>query len=364
MADNLLEAINSVKSKADLSSYDEAATKQTIIASVLLALGWNIFDRNEVFPEYDVEGTRVDFSLRIGDKNLVFIEVKKPTVELDRHKPQLWNYAGWQGVQLAVLTNGVTWWFYLPMLPNVEWPDRKFYAIDLQEQDAESIAARLRELLSKQNVQSGGALKSAQRIHEDRTRAKTIVATLPEAWNKVIGEPDPMLVEIILDATEKLCGFRPQSSAVLSFLDDNGDHILLDTLDESETVVESTKVKQQHTDSSIETAVGGRGGGRISVLLNGKRFDGTSIPTLYLAVLKYVVDNGSISKIEMPWGSGSKRYFVVRGEKPIHKNGKLFTKPVTYKNYHLEAHVNRTQGVRFLSNLCARLGYRFEVVEK
>jgi predicted type IV restriction endonuclease len=108
---------------------------------ILANLGWNPFNINEVKPEYSVAGRRVDYSLRIYDANKVFLEVKKMGEELDRHQDHLLDYSFKEGVKLAVLTNGMTWWFYLP-LQEGSWEQRKFFAIDILQQEPAHIADR------------------------------------------------------------------------------------------------------------------------------------------------------------------------------------------------------------------------------
>jgi flagellar biosynthetic protein FlhB len=45
-----------------------------------------------------------------------------------------------------------------------------------------------------------------------------IKETLPKAWNKLITEPDELLVELLAETTEKLCGYKPDSETVEQFL--------------------------------------------------------------------------------------------------------------------------------------------------
>lgn len=42
--------------------------------------------------------------------------------------------------------------------------------------------------------------------------------TLPKAWNKLVSEPDELLVDLIAEATEKLCGYRPDNSDIENFI--------------------------------------------------------------------------------------------------------------------------------------------------
>ena len=93
-------------------AYDEAATRNSIILPILNKLGWDIFSRDSVYPEYPVGSKRVDYSLRILEQNRFFIETKRCNVDLACHQEQLLGYAFHFGVELACLTNGITWQFF------------------------------------------------------------------------------------------------------------------------------------------------------------------------------------------------------------------------------------------------------------
>jgi len=356
---DIIASINGIKALKNVNSYDEATTKQTIVLQIFHVLGWDIFGTQEVQPEFAIEGRRVDYCLRSRGKNLVFVEVKKPAEELGRHDEQLLDYAFKQGIKLAVLTNGTTWWFYLPLLGEKRH-NRKFYTIDIPEQEAEGVASRFTELLSKENVISGKAVAAAEMIHQNKKKAETILHALPDAWNKMIGEPDPLMIELMLDTTEKICGFRPVPRDIVHFLAENRDQVLLEAFDGQEEVP-APIAQRQPEGVPTERVAPPRGRGTISVSLDDRLFRGSSIPTLYLSVLKHIVDNGTVNKATVPWGVGSRRYFIFRGSNPVHHNGKDFFQPVSYGEYHLEAHVNRSQGVKYLGNLCERLGYKFRI---
>lgn len=115
MKDQLVSFIDSLKADRRILFFDEAATKAAVVVKLLSLLGWDIFDVDEVTPEYSVAARRVDYSLRIGNVNKVFVEVKRTGEELENHQEQLLSYSFQQGVRLAILTNGVAWWFYLPL---------------------------------------------------------------------------------------------------------------------------------------------------------------------------------------------------------------------------------------------------------
>jgi len=217
MNDDLLKLINDFKKDRRLFSFDEAATKQAVILRILKALGWNPFNIDEVYPEYSVGSKRVDYALRYDGRNKVFIEVKKVNKDLEKHQEQLLNYSFQEGVKLAILTNGISWWFYLPLREG-SWEQRKFYTIEIYDQESEDIVKKFEEFLSKDNVISGKAIENAENLYKSKQKQHLIKETLPKAWKKIITEPDELLVELLAETTEKLCGYKPDNEMVEQFL--------------------------------------------------------------------------------------------------------------------------------------------------
>lgn len=217
MKDKLVDAINKIRNNKSIIISDEASIKSGVVLRLLSILGWNPFDVNEVKPEYSVESKRVDFSLRINSLNKVFIEVKRPYENLEAHQEQLLNYSFREGVKQAILTNGITWWFYLP-LNEGSWEQRRFFTADFFEQEQTAISERLTELLSRHNVASGDALKTAEHLYKGRQKRKILRDALPKAWYKILNDPDDLLVELLVETTEKLSGFRPEIEEVEKFI--------------------------------------------------------------------------------------------------------------------------------------------------
>jgi len=169
MKEAITTAISEISKNTSLYTLDEASIKTGVILRLLSLLEWNPFNIDEVKPEYTIESKRVDFSLRIGSTNKAFIEVKRPSENLEQHQEQLLNYSFREGVKLAVLTNGMTWWFYLP-LHEGSWEQRRFFAADFLEQGAAAIATIFIDLLSKVNIASGDALRNAEQLYKKRQK--------------------------------------------------------------------------------------------------------------------------------------------------------------------------------------------------
>lgn len=67
-------------------------------------------------------------------------------------------------------------------------------------------------------MQSEKAVQHAESIYKGRLKKKTIEDTLPKAWNKIVTEPDTLLIDLISETTEKLCGFKPDTEDINRFL--------------------------------------------------------------------------------------------------------------------------------------------------
>ena len=250
----IAQAVEQIRNTVSLSVLDESATKQGVVLRLLSLAGWDTFDISQVVPEYTVGTRRVDYVLRPGSPNAVFIEVKRLGENLERHQQQLLEYCFQEGVKLAVLTNGRTWWLYLP-LQSGNWEQRRFLTIDLEVQEPNVVELRFMEYLSPERVDSGQAVRDAEDLVESQQRAEIIGKAIAAAWTQILETPDELLVDLISRTTERICGFKPEPELVEQFLAGRT-HALTDALEGS-----SPQVVSQGTNapSARRTPSQGRG---------------------------------------------------------------------------------------------------------
>jgi hypothetical protein len=62
------------------------------------------------------------------------------------------------------------------------------------------------------------AYEDAQRDYKDAAGKREASAALPRAWRTLLAEPEELLLELVADKAEVLCGFRPVAADVLAFL--------------------------------------------------------------------------------------------------------------------------------------------------
>jgi len=202
----------SIKYSTLVETYDESATKQTIILPILSHLGWNTNSIDEVQPEYPVNGKRIDYLISSGITD-VFMEVKKTSEKLEKHEEQILTYSFKKGVELSVLTNGLDWWFYLPMQRS-GWKDRKFLTVDVKSQEVTTSAQTLRNVLSKQSITDKSALNYANELLSENLRKQKVSIALPKVWQGLMNDFDSPLVKIIGEQVVEKYGVQPTMQEV------------------------------------------------------------------------------------------------------------------------------------------------------
>lgn len=196
---------------------NEAAVSQGIVLRLLSALGWPAYDTQVVWPEYSLSGRRVDFALcHPSAKPVAIIEVKQ-IGQSDGAERQLFEYAFHDGVPMAILTDGREWNFFLPGEQGA-YGERRVYKLNIVERDLDECATRLQRYLLHSSITSGAALQAARDDYRNVSKSRQMEAALPKAWSTLLEEEDDMLIEIIADRVESVCGFKPDPDMILRFV--------------------------------------------------------------------------------------------------------------------------------------------------
>ena len=216
MDDQIVSFLDELKANKQIASMDEAAIKQTIVMRLLFLLGWDIFNIDEVNSNYKAKNQPIDYALRVKNNNKIFVNVKKLDKALDKSQQGLLEYAAKEGVAFTVFTDGLLWWFYLTT--DKKNPDQKnVCSLDFINQKADDVAGQLMNFLAKNPVSKGKALELAENIIKKRHQ-KLVEETIPAAWAKILSEPPEALVNLLVETTEKICGFAAEKEAVVKFL--------------------------------------------------------------------------------------------------------------------------------------------------
>ena len=221
----LEDTIQQIRGNLRAGSFgNEAAVSNGAVLPILNDLGWPVFNTAVVHPEYPVQPVdqggkkRVDFALRNPNsgKAAVFVEVKD-VGKGATGEAQLFGYAFHEGVPLVVLTDGREWSFYLPA-GSGSYEDRRVYKLDLLGQDTSECSYRLKRYLSHADVIQGKAFESAKADYDNSNREVAIQRSLPEAWRRLLENPDEPILNSLAEKVEDLCGFKPDHKLCSEFI--------------------------------------------------------------------------------------------------------------------------------------------------
>ncbi len=196
---------------------NEAAVSQGIILRILDSLGWKIFDASHVIPEFPLGAGRVDYALCCPPKRPVILVESKDVGRAAGSEKQLFEYAFHQGIPMAILTDGQEWSFFLPSGQGT-YHERCVYKLDLVARPVAESAKVFQRYLAFAEVKAGRAIENAKNDYQTVARNRDIQDALPAAWAQLLQEQDELLVDLIADRAETICGFKPEPELVAQFI--------------------------------------------------------------------------------------------------------------------------------------------------
>lgn len=120
------------------STNTEEATKNAFIMPFLTALGYDIFNPEEVIPEFVADlgikqGEKVDYAIMKDGSPIILVECKHWRENLDVHNTQLFRYFIVTKAKFAILTNGIIYRFYTDLEEANKMDQKPFLDINLLE---------------------------------------------------------------------------------------------------------------------------------------------------------------------------------------------------------------------------------------
>jgi len=116
----------------------EEATKNALVMPFIAALGYDVFNPKEVVPEFTADvgtkkGEKVDYAIMKDGETIFLIECKKSGSDLSKENmSQLYRYFNVTKARIAILTNGVQYWFYSDIEELNKMDDRPFLELNLK----------------------------------------------------------------------------------------------------------------------------------------------------------------------------------------------------------------------------------------
>lgn len=115
----------------------EEATKTAFVLPFLQALGYEVFNPDEVVPEFTADygvkkGEKVDYAIKRDGKVVFLIECKSVGAGLEnKYAAQLFRYFSVSNAKFGVLTDGIRYLFYSDLESANRMDDRPFFEFNL-----------------------------------------------------------------------------------------------------------------------------------------------------------------------------------------------------------------------------------------
>ncbi len=186
------------------SDMTEEATKHAFVLLFIRALGYDVFNPDEVVPEFiadfgQAKGEKIDYAIFKDSRPIMLFECKACGVKLEKKQlEQLSRYFHMTKARLGILTNGVEYRLYSDLdQPNI-LDDDPFYVFRVDMVD-ENVGRELKRLT-----------KGAFNIDELLSAARELKATrvVKDYLLKQLGSPETDFVRLI--ATQVHSGLKTQ----------------------------------------------------------------------------------------------------------------------------------------------------------
>lgn len=214
----LVERYESAKREGKLKSYSEEETKKDFILPLFQALGWDVFEKNEVTAEEQISGDRVDYGFYLNGRIKFYLEAKKFSVDLHREEyaKQAIRYSWNKGVTWAILTDFETLIIFNALSPEKSLAGKKYLSFTCQEYLTRfdelwrlSKVSFAEELLDKEAEKVGKKLQKisvTEKLAKDLNDCRKLLTEAFTAWNQKV--PEHLIDEGVQKLLDRLIFIR------------------------------------------------------------------------------------------------------------------------------------------------------------
>ncbi len=329
-----------LKKYRDLYEKSEESVRYQIINPILKELGWNPENPEEVQPNISTEEGIPDYTLLKNDKEVLFIEAKKLSVDVEEKEiiRKLGQYCFGEGMKYGVLSNGAIWILFRAFQEGTIMVERVVWKADLENDDITASIRRL-DTITKDNVENIETLIKKLQI-------------LDEIWQSLLDEPKEMIKGLIPVfeglIREGYPDYEFEASDIEDFIKERIRELISQTETNSEVIDGSEGVHpiERPRKMKIEQDV----------------FEIRKSNEILINTANWLIKKGKLKLSVCPVGMGHKRNLVNR--EPKHKYGDSFTAPKKLSNGLLiETHYSTAHCINNSRRLLVRFGYQGRILE-
>lgn len=202
----------------------EEAAKQAFVLPLLDALGYDVFNPEEVIPEYSADvgikkGERVDYAIIKDGVPIILIECKAAGASLTvENASQLYRYYAAKKTPVAILTNGVVYKFFSDLEEQNKLDQRPFFEFNFLDLP-DAVPSQL-EQFCKDKFETVSVLNAAAELKYTKEIKAIFVNQLAQAEDDFVKFIGAKAGVIRLKQNRKEQFPRIVSQALAQFVDD------------------------------------------------------------------------------------------------------------------------------------------------
>ena len=334
LEETLKEIIEKMKNYRSFYEQNEMAVRDQVVNPILRALGWNPENPDEVQPNVSMEEGIPDYALIKDKKEVLFIEAKKLSVDIEKRDVirQLAKYCFGEGMKYGVLTNGAIWVLFRAFQPGTKMSERIVWRVDIEN---DGIIASMRKLntISKDNINYIEKLIKKLQI-------------MDEIWDSLVDKPEEIIKGLVHVfeklSKEKYPEYEFEESEIEDFLRErvneliNSDEEIEDTFQSEDFMVENKHLQ--------------------SMRIGNDTFEIRKFNEVLINTAEWLISKGKLKRSVCPIPAGRKRNLI--NTIPKHRNGKTFRVPRKLSNgLYIEVNYNANDCINNAKKLLEKFGY-------
>jgi len=307
----LAQIVEKIKMYRSLYEQNEMAVRDQIVNPILRNLGWNPENPAEVQPNVRIEEGVPDYSLIKDGKKILFVEVKKLSVDIEQREVirQLAKYSFSEGTTYGVLTNGALWILFKSFEEGKTLTERIVWKTDLENEGLPTVIRKIMTI-SKTNIEHIEILVKKVQI-------------LDEIWQSLLDDPEEMIRGLIPVVKSLINQGYPDYQ-----FDDTE---IEDLLKERVKEIILSPSEGENESEMTEEPIPWRVENLRKMKLKSDVFELRYSFEILVNTANWLIKNGKIRPSDCPIGIGrSKRYLI--NKEPKHKYGDDFRAPKKLSN--------------------------------
>lgn len=196
--EELIGKYQQILASGKIKTYTEEETKKDLILPLFAALGWDVFDRNEVTAEEQISGDRVDYGFYLNGRIKFYLETKKLSVDLhkEEYAKQAIRYSWNKGVTWAVLSDFESLIIFNALSPEKSLAGKKYLSFNYEEYSARfeelwqiSREAFVEDILDKKAEKVGKKLQKVsvtETLAKDLNECRELLTSSFREWNEKV----------------------------------------------------------------------------------------------------------------------------------------------------------------------------------